>query len=132
MAPRAANPIAAPTMPCSAMNISKKRSGATFSNRSLKVEFLTSASSPTMRVSSLPTAASAVPRILAFNRRQAFALDGPGDQHRRLARRGARHLEALLDVGDVVAVDDDGLPAEGVPSRGDPIEVVPELGGLAL
>ena len=53
--------MAVPTIPCSAMNISKKRSGATFSKRSLNVEFLTSASSATIRVSSVPTAASAVP-----------------------------------------------------------------------
>jgi hypothetical protein len=61
IAPRAARPIAAPTIACSAMKNSKKRSGCTFSNRSLKVEFFTSASSATTRGSTPPSDASAVP-----------------------------------------------------------------------
>ena len=62
IAPRADNPIAAPAMTCSAMKLSKKRPPAIFSNLSLNVEFFTSASSPTMRESTAPTAARATPQ----------------------------------------------------------------------
>ena len=58
-APR--TPSTAPTITCSAMKHWKKRSGNAFSNRSLNVEFFTSASRATTRASARPSAAMAVP-----------------------------------------------------------------------
>ena len=54
-------PTADATMCCSAMYISKKRSGATFLKSSAWVELLTSASSTTTSARAAPSAASASP-----------------------------------------------------------------------
>ena len=62
--PRTCIPTAAATICCSAMYISKKRSGATFLKSSACVELLTSASSTTMSARARPSAASASPYAL--------------------------------------------------------------------
>src|SRR5438067_2633556 len=55
----------------------------------------------------------AVPAILVLDLAEALALDRPGDDHGRLAPAGARLAERLVDLGGVVAVDDDRPASEG-------------------
>src|SRR4029453_13338254 len=94
IAPRAARPIAVPTMTCSAMKFWKNRSGNAFSKRSLNVEFLTSASSETTRESTAPSAASAVPHAS----RVATCSPGLYDGAAIFDRSGAGELRDL-DAG---------------------------------
>ena len=62
--PRALNPTAAASICCSAMYISKYRSGCAFPKISAKVELLTSPSSATTSPRAVPSAASASPYAL--------------------------------------------------------------------
>ena len=59
--PAAAAPAATEIMFCSAMRHSRNCSGNFFANHSAWVEFFTSASRPTMRLSAAPSATSAAP-----------------------------------------------------------------------
>ena len=74
----------------------------------------------------------AVPAVLAFDRRDAFALDRPGKNHRRVVLGGARGGKRVEQRLDVMAVDDHRVPAEGVPPRGNFVHPVFELGVAAL
>ena len=58
----------------------------------------------------------AVPAVLALGNRDAFALEGAGQNHRRLPFRAARLLERIEDRREVVPIDDDRVPAEGTPA----------------
>ena len=73
-----------------------------------------------------------MPRLLAFDGRESLAFERARDQDRWLTRGGTGGGQALLDVGDVMSVDDDRLPAERIPPRGDAMQIVAELGRLAL
>jgi hypothetical protein len=73
----------------------------------------------------------AVPALLVLDERDAFALHRLGDDDGR-PLGGARAAEGVVDGGEVVAVDDDRLAAEGLHARGVRLDVPLELGRTAL
>ena len=58
----------------------------------------------------------AVPAVLPLDKRDALALDGAGEDHRRLSLDLARLVERVENRRQVVAVDDDRVPAERAPA----------------
>jgi hypothetical protein len=66
-----------------------------------------------------------VPAVLAFDKRDAFALDRFRQDHRRTAFGSLRLGERIEDRGHVVSVDDDRVPAERTPTGGQRLHVVP-------
>ena len=68
------------------------------------------ASSVGARLDRLP-----VPAVLPLDQGYALALDGAGENHRRPPAGPGGFLQRPQDCPDVVAVDDDGVPAEGAP-----------------
>jgi len=57
----------------------------------------------------------AVPAVPALDQGHALALDGAGENHGRAPGGRGGFLERTQDCPDVVTVDDDGMPAEGLP-----------------
>src|SRR5439155_6604350 len=73
----------------------------------------------------------AVPALLVLDERDAFSFHGPGEHGGRPAcTPGA--LERVVDLGEVVAVDDDGIDAESADPRRVRAHVPLELGWPAL
>ena len=58
----------------------------------------------------------AVPAVLAFDERHAFAFQRARQDHRRLTFGRLRFRERVEDLRDVVTVDHDGVPAERLPA----------------
>ena len=57
-----------------------------------------------------------MPAVAPFDERHALALDGARQNHRRAAARPARRVERIENRRHVVAIDDDGVPAERAPA----------------
>ena len=74
----------------------------------------------------------AVPAVFVLDLGHALGLDRLGQQHRRLVPVGAGLGESAVDVGQVVAVDDQRPAAEGVHAGGVALEVPLQFGGAAL
>src|SRR5205823_11121418 len=66
----------------------------------------------------------AVPAALPFGNGDAFALEGAGQNHRRLPSHATRLFERIEDFRQVVPIDDDRVPAEGTPLHGVRLHVV--------
>src|SRR5579883_229884 len=73
-----------------------------------------------------------VPAVLVLDVIEAFAFDGAGEDYGGAAGGLAGGFVGGEELGDVVAVDDEGLPAEGFPALAVDLHVVLEHGGLAL
>jgi formylglycine-generating enzyme required for sulfatase activity/F0F1-type ATP synthase assembly protein I len=56
---------------------------------------------------------AAVPAVLAFYKRHALAFDRPRENHRRAALGAPGFLERIENRIQIVAVNDEGVPAEG-------------------
>ena len=59
---------------------------------------------------------------LIFEDGDPFAFDGVGDDDAGLSGHAAAGLKGLQELGDIVAVHLQGVPAEGLPFRGQGLE----------
>ena len=67
---------------------------------------------------------AAVPPVLAFHKGHALAFDGPRENHRRAALGAPGFLERIENRIQIVAVNDEGVPAEGAPAACKLVHVV--------
>ena len=65
-----------------------------------------------------------MPAVLALDKRDALALDRLRQNHRRTALRPPGFSQRIENRREIVAVDDDGVPAEGAPAAGQRLHIV--------
>src|SRR5882724_2280933 len=142
--PVSASPAPTPSMFDSAMPRLNARPGYFLAKFTVMVDFDRSASRVTIRSSRAPRSRSAspnaarlanggdrlgrlgrlaVPLRIVLHEGHALALHGVRHHEGGLASRGLCLVERLRDLADVVAVDLDHRPAEGLPLRDDRLDV---------
>ena len=74
----------------------------------------------------------AMPALLVLGKRHAPALERLGQDHRRTALRGAGFRQRVKDLGEVVPVNLERVPAKAAPPASERPEIVLPDGGAAL